>query len=52
MMRKSVLSYFLICCCSFLYANPFWYNVKDFGAVGDSIQLDTEAIQKTIDHWN
>lgn len=51
-MRKLVLSYFLICCCSLLYANPFWYNVKEFGAAGDSIQLDTRAIQKTIDHCN
>lgn len=28
----------------------FFYNVKDFGALGDSSKLDNEAIQKAIDH--
>jgi hypothetical protein len=48
-MKKNILTFFLITTYSFMNAQSV-YNIVDYGAKGDAITVNTESIQKAIDH--
>ena len=46
---KLILLFFILSTISYARATPFFYNVKDYGAIGDGINLDSKAINLAID---
>ena len=51
-MKQTILNLFIICCLllSFsLQAEAADYLIRDYGAVSDTTQLSTEAVQRAID---